>query len=828
MDGALDVGRRCAVRPGCSRCGRFLAVSVLLCCLLVVQAWPVAASGEGSGTYPARDEGEIALGIGGVGGVYFLATPGTLIVDVEKRDLNRRRRCADMRLIFVGPDRRVLQEVAIPDDGRPLRTGTGPAKRVRLIAHVARRGVYGLNVTVAGDRYGTEIVWGFRTNCPHYLIETSRGHRDARHTEPIVVRRPHRQGDVCFLPRPDAFAVEVEGLPVSVKAVSMHDATGRLVRTLKVARGKASHTFPADPNRGEAPWRLHLPAYSAVVHIDGVTRWERDEVWNALSLWSPDIRSCFPLHAYRWLLTPYSRLVYGQAGEKKEIAFRVHNNTLRDTTVDLSLERAADATWPVLPSQARVAVAARKSVGVVLAFTVPREGDTHVFHLRATPASAPEFSTYSTVEVKLGVAPAAAPLDMPIVLKPYRHENEQFGYLPDYPVDSQVYFDMRNRPCVRTDRGVATKHGKRWHRADFATATRGYKDAEFRRPSTKIAFDRDNGLYALATVDKQPALVHSTDGGKTFSVSVLDPRTGRGGTLEIEQFSGHNIPDGPPPVLRYRRTASDPKLKWRSMNDLELFLPRKVGGTLEWGKPILISRKCIGLSAHSGIPSSVVSRGSRVHVTWGEATDPKTKVLGVPTYVATFDRDTGKLGKPVLVGHGPPANDVHNSPCITMDSKGYLHVLVGTHGRTFKYARSMRPNDSQGGWTPTEDVGKGLSQTYVGLVCDRDDALHLVFRLWRRDPRYFPNGSCAALSHMNRRPGKPWSQPRDLLVAAFCGYSIYYHRLTIDRRGRLFLSYDYWSTYWFYRTDHAGRRRALLVSGDGGDTWRMVGKGDFR
>ena len=34
-----------------------------------------------------NDEAEITLGIGGTGGVYFLASPGKLIVDVEKRDL---------------------------------------------------------------------------------------------------------------------------------------------------------------------------------------------------------------------------------------------------------------------------------------------------------------------------------------------------------------------------------------------------------------------------------------------------------------------------------------------------------------------------------------------------------------------------------------------------------------------------------------------------------------------------------------------------------------------------------------------------------------------
>ena len=74
----------------------------------------------------------------------------------------------------------------------------------------------------------------------------------------------------------------------------------------------------------------------------------------------------------------------------------------------------------------------------------------------------------------------------------------------------------------------------------------------------------------------------------------------------------------------------------------------------------------------------------------------------------------------------------------------------------------------------------------------------------------------------------PWMPPRILVVSPFSEYSIFYHRLTIDRAGRLFLSYDYWSTYWFYRTDHWGTRRALLMSSDNGDTWKLAQTQDLR
>ena len=81
--------------------------------------------------------------------------------------------------------------------------------------------------------------------------------------------------------------------------------------------------------------------------------------------------------------------------------------------------------------------------------------------------------------------------------------------------------------------------------------------------------------------------------------------------------------------------------------------------------------------------------------------------------------------------------------------------------------------------------------------------------------------------YMRKRPGHSWESERTLVVAPFSEYSIFYHRLTVDRRGRLFLSYDYWSTYWFYRLDHRGSRRALMMSGDGGVTWKLASGRDL-
>ena len=421
---------------------------------------------------------------------------------------------------------------------------------------------------------------------------------------------------------------------------------------------------------------------------------------------------------------------------------------------------------------------------------------------------------------------------MPLVLKPYQHENEQFGYSLDYPVSNQVYFDLENQPFIGSEHGIDTWRDGQRVSSYFRTAVRSripsFEGISFVTSSSKIAFDGDNDLYLVTSVDRQAALLHSTDRGSTFSAYLLKEQRDMHRAFDMEQFSGHNIPSGPPPVLCYRQTASDEQLRWRQINDLELLLPAKGDNRLLMGNPILISKQCIGLSAHSGIPSSLVSRGSKVHVIWAEATEPDAHVPGVPTYVATYDREEGKLGDPVLIGYGPPPNDVHNSPSITMDSQGYLHVLVGTHGQPFPYARSLKPNDVYSGWTEVEDVGEGLRQTYIGLVCDPEDTLHLVFRLWFGGTEYFPAGNYGALCYQRKRPGEPWEEARPLIVPPFSEYSVYYHRLTMDRMGRLLLSYDYRSTYWFYQTDHLyqtyhrGNRRVLMMSGDGGDTWKLA------
>lgn len=793
-------------------------------------------SGQGAERAPesgrdAADAEAMELMLGGAGGVYLLAAPGELTVDVEKRDLNRRGTPAVLRAILLGPDRQVLDQATIPDDGKPRGSGRGPVQRVRLSTTVQHPGVFGVNITVSQDRYGEEAVWGFRTNCPRYVIETSRGHRDERHQEPIVLANPDRPVDICFLPRPGKVSMELANLAESVREVRVYDDQDRLLHTLPVdSQRSASHTFAADAARGAAPWRLHLPVQQATVHIDGVTRWDSADPNPNLGYWTTKPSAYFPFQAYRWLLAPYNLTVYGQAGAQGTARFRVANNSRQPDTIDLDLESLGGPFTAGLSAKA-VKLGVDQAREISIGYTVPQDGQPLVCRLLATPQAEPSYTTYSTLTVRAGEPPANRPIDVPLTLRPYEHENQQFGYLPDYPVEYPMYFDLKNRPYTWTGRGVMTRRAGQWVPLDLAKAVRS-ADApgereRFSMASPKIAFDADNNLYLLCRSGRSDWLLRSADGGDSFEAFPLPRSSSRGGVLDFEQFSGHNVPTGAPPIVRFTQTAADPDRIWRRINDLELILFEQRDGQLVAAEPVMISRECIGFSAHSGAPSTIVSRGDRVHIIWAEATDPQEKVPGVPTFVNTYDRTTRQLGKPMLVGYGPPANDVHNTPSITMDSQGFLHALSGTHGQPFPYARSQAANDSQAGWTEPKVIGENLRQTYIGFVCGAQDALHAAYRLWQTGAEPHPHSHHAVLAHSLKPAGADWQTPQQLVLPPFSEYSVYYHRLTIDRRGRLFLSYDYWSTFWFYRTDHFGSRRALLMSPDGGQTWKLAASADF-
>ncbi|MFW6437558.1 MAG: BNR-4 repeat-containing protein, partial [Armatimonadota bacterium] len=416
----------------------------------------------------------------------------------------------------------------------------------------------------------------------------------------------------------------------------------------------------------------------------------------------------------------------------------------------------------------------------------------------------------------------------------------------------EVYFDLDNRPYIRhrTEHKypanfVQTFEAGEWVERSFIPALeeafpsfRGFYMGGGSL-AAKWAFDGQNGAYTTASMlrtdePRANVMVFTPDAGETFSAHEFP-----GTAHDIEQFTGHNALPHPPPVLSYEQTASH-EATYCSYHNLWLYTPERTGDTVEMGEPVLVSDRCLGSCQHSGGPASSVTRDGKTHVVWGEVTEED--VPGVPTYIATYDHETGELGEPVFMAYAPPINDVHNVPAVTMDSEGYIHVVTGAHGDNFKYRQSREPNDVYSGWTEavnvldagrveegTDEDGRG-AQTYCSLVCDQDDNLHIAFRQWRAgvDP-YHGGNLYAALSVQTKPKDGEWGPARPLVVPVVDGYSIYYHKLTCDRAGNLYLSYSYWTSHHTYQPDFPEHfhNRAVIVSKDQGQTWKLAQTEDF-
>ena len=117
------------------------------------------------------------------------------------------------------------------------------------------------------------------------------------------------------------------------------------------------------------------------------------------------------------------------------------------------------------------------------------------------------------------------------------------------------------------------------------------------------------------------------------------------------------------------------------------------------------------------------------------------------------------------------------------------------------------------------------------VVKEVDGTLHIVSRQWRANVDPYHEGRLyAALAYQRKRPGSgDWEPARPLVVPPLPDYSVWYHKLCIDRRGALFVDHVYFSVHPTYNNDMPGRLDypALMMSLDGGDTWKLAETRDF-
>lgn len=469
------------------------------------------------------------------------------------------------------------------------------------------------------------------------------------------------------------------------------------------------------------------------------------------------------------------------------------------------------------------------------------------------------------VAVAVFAAAVAASMDLetkvsePIILRPHQHEAVQYGYVPEYIVNTPS-FDSRNRPYIRSrtssrdDTGsVQVLEDGRWVSRSFVPAVkRRFPDfVRFEMGggwlSSRIVFDEDDDFYTCVQIagrdgQRIDVLVYSKDYGKHFEAYRLPTQGGRDHRAILEHRNGLGLKH--PPLILLSEETAESASEMRPRSRLSLVRPVKEGGHIVIPEPVVVTDRCLGLSVHSGGSPFVATIGEKSHLVWAEVTDAPD-APGTPTYTATYDAAAGSIGPKVLLGYGHSKPDPHSMPGICADGKGYLHVILGAHGKPFRYTRSLAPDNVNAGWTAPEDVmtsgfggqpdgvGEEGRQTYAALVCDTQDALHLVFRqgVYSEDSPYFPGQAWNALAYQRRRPDGSWEAPRWLVVPPASGYAIFYQTLSVDRGGRLYLVYSYRGgeplRLYYGEKEGLYHYPAMLTSGEHGTSWELAETAHF-
>ncbi len=452
----------------------------------------------------------------------------------------------------------------------------------------------------------------------------------------------------------------------------------------------------------------------------------------------------------------------------------------------------------------------------------------------------------------------SGPVYTPIIIKPfYLGEKEQFGYNPHF-VPNSVTFDLNNRPFIRTHEGILQilEKGGTWTKVDlvaeakksfdqkmksipnwninwhgyttwFSNTPNGPLIKEGNQVDERVVFDNSGDAYtilhtAAASNINLHMLLHSKDNGKTWEVYAI-PDTEDGGEAILEHQDGYNQLTSPPGILinNYPGVGKDGKvissLKYLDVN-------KNPDGTLQFNKVQIADDSYLG-AGPSSFPNQMVTSGDLTHFVYigGKFQQDKNNpdsIIGISpfpnyvmTYIKTYNHKTKELSPPILLGPTStstapnPAPDDHEYPGICIDSKGIINVIIGSHGRQFRYTHSLVPNNIEGGWTepvgigePDDDQAKG-EYSYVELVCDSQDVVHVVARSSGIGNRY-------KLVYLQKKSGQenwevwnPYQGPvpgenlyqslkhKTILYNWHPAYGNYYHKLNLDRKGRLFVNY---------------------------------------
>jgi len=782
-----------------------------MCCIFTsvahAQDWPTGVIG----------------GLQHAGAVHFYMQSGTLDVTIYKRDsAGTGKADRTMKAFLCGPDGTVLDRLVLPS--AELEEGkAGALQQGNLQAKITRAGIYTLLVTMNQDQYVRLISWGFSTNAQKFVINADTGHTDVKRQEAIMLNGEMKPFSVFFQPPKRAFDVDISRLPEIAKAVEMYDASGQLVQSVPVQKGEAKSTFAADAGNHDGVWELRLPVERGTILIDGFNQnWTRDET--VLPVWSTSREHYFDLADYHWLLQPRRFARQVSAGAKGVVKLSVYNHSQTPMPLELFVDDApTESKIHVTPAKVLLAPGAEQNVQVHYELPQNLPDANYGFHLTARDTHTNQ-QAFSLIELRVGKDPSVhADVKLPIELQLYAHDQFQFAYEPEYPRETQFYFDSDNRPWTVTQDGIKVLLNDQWKTVQLPggnLATDNYPGASFGNPASTIGTDKNGFVYAIVNRDKISYLLRASSKNLNAEITPLPP----GGNYMMETYMGGKISNYPPVVLHYVVNSDAKTTFWSRRHRLEMFIPSIENNKLQISDPIEITDNCVGMAAHSGIVNPVASDGDNLSLIWGATSDPKGTDPGVPTFTATYNRKTKTLSAPVLLAYAPPVNDVHNMSTLLIDSKGGRHVIIGSHGQPFQYLYSSPGSND---WTKPEKMSD-MGQTYVGAILDNQDRIDMFCRTWQHGEN-FPGRFNAGLYYQQMDANNHWKTAAPFAEVPLPGYAVFYHRVTVDRTGRAYISFSYWPTWSAYRESfrNAGARRAtgadrLFFSSADGQHWNLL------
>lgn len=734
-------------------------------------------------------------GLKHAGGIHFYPSPGILELSIFKEDEKKGNAINQvMHAVILGPDGSSLDSVKL----------YGTVERNMQIP-IKEAGVYTLHLSMNNDQNIRSVTWGFRTNAQLFMINSSAGHTDRRRVEPIILDGGKRPFGVYFKPKKGKFHISVDDLPDEIEKLHLFGGSENLIKELSVKNNQVSDTLLSQSS--DEVWELRLPESKGTINIEGVTYGWEDQV-KPLPVWTSSRQSYFNLEYYHWLLSPRRFARDVKRGDEGEIEFSIYNNSDNIMPLEILIKDAPDiGNFEISTNE--ILLLPKTSSKISVKYTIDKgvsEG-SYPFQVLVKNLDSKK-QAFSLIELRVD---NHKNVELPIQLKLFEHDQFQFAYEPDYPRDNQFYFDSENRPWLVSPEGLKVKIRDHWQ-----TISLNVDEEDIVYPTSTIGTDAHKNVYTVVNIKNIPYLVQVN--GNNLKV-VLIPLPA-GGTYKMETYMGGKVSEYPPAILRFVRDTSKKRVsRWARVHRLELLSVTLIEGKLKIEDPVLISDNCVGSGDHSGITNAIAAEGEKLHIIWGETSEPGKGDPGVPTYTISYDRKTKSLSSPDFLAYSPPVNDVHNMSSILIDSEGTKHVIIGAHGRPFQYLKQLKDQNT---WSKPISISE-LGQTYVGAVLDAKDGIHLFCRTWRNGKAYPGIFDASLFFQRTRGSSHIWEEQQPFALPALPGYTVYYHRLTVDRHGKLYLSMDYWPTWSVYRESYRdsaertskGTNRVIFTSGDG-------------